>query len=79
VTLDQFSLVSENVSGIPGDNFTINIELFPQTFKNVELLRQSWIVSNVTLPGGQPMSSGLLSDTLPQRYTLFLDLMYTER
>jgi hypothetical protein len=38
VTQDQFSLVSEKVSGIPKGNFTINIELFRQTFTNVGLL-----------------------------------------
>jgi hypothetical protein len=48
VTQDQFSLVSEKFSGIPEGNFTINIELFRQTFTNVELLRQNWIVSKVT-------------------------------
>ena len=41
VTQDQFKQVSKKVSTIPEDNFTINIELFRQTFKNVELLRQS--------------------------------------
>jgi hypothetical protein len=79
VTQDQFSLASENVSGIPGDNFTINIELFRQTSTDVELLSQSWIVSKVTLPEGEPISSGLQSDSLPLRHTLFLNLMYTEQ
>ncbi len=43
VTQDQFSLVSEKVSGIPEDNFTIIIELFRQNFTNVELLRYNHI------------------------------------
>jgi hypothetical protein len=48
--------VSEKVFGIPEDNFTINIELFLQAFKNVELLRQSWKVSKAALPGREPLS-----------------------
>jgi hypothetical protein len=39
VTQDQFSLVSEKVSGIHEDNFTVNIELFWQNVICVELLR----------------------------------------
>jgi hypothetical protein len=39
VTQDQFTQVSKKVSDIPEENFTINIELFRQTFTNVELLR----------------------------------------
>jgi hypothetical protein len=39
VTQDQFSLVSEKVSGIHEDNFAINIELFRQNVTCVELLR----------------------------------------
>ena len=38
VTQVQFSLVSEKVSGIPEDNFTINIKLFQQNFTFIELL-----------------------------------------
>jgi hypothetical protein len=38
VTQDQFSLVLKKDSGIPADNFNINIEVFRQTFTNVELL-----------------------------------------
>jgi hypothetical protein len=53
LTQDLFSLVSEKVSFIPEDNFTTIIELFGQTFTNVELLRQSWIVSKVTPPGSE--------------------------
>ncbi len=34
---DQF--IKEEVSGIPEDNFSINIELFWQTFTCIELLR----------------------------------------
>jgi hypothetical protein len=41
VTQDQFTQVSKKVSDIREENFTINIELFRQTFTNVELLRQS--------------------------------------
>jgi hypothetical protein len=77
VTQDQFNLASKKVSGIPEDNFSTNIELFRQTFTNVELLRQNWIVSKVTLPGREPTFSGLHSDTLPLRHTLFLILIYT--
>ncbi len=39
VTQDQFTQVSKKVSDIPEENFTINVELFRQTFTNVELLR----------------------------------------
>jgi hypothetical protein len=38
VTQDQFSLVSEKDSGIPEDNFKINIDLFRLTISSVELL-----------------------------------------
>jgi hypothetical protein len=51
VTQDQFTQVSKKVSDIPAENFTINIELFRQTFANVELLRHSWKVSKAALPG----------------------------
>ncbi len=43
VTQDQFSLVSKKDSGIPDDNFNINIEVFRQNFTNVELLRYKTI------------------------------------
>jgi hypothetical protein len=39
VTQDQNTQVSNKVTDIPEENFTINIELFRQTFTNVELLR----------------------------------------
>jgi hypothetical protein len=39
VTQDQNTQASNKVSDIPEENFTINIELFRQTFTNVELLR----------------------------------------
>jgi hypothetical protein len=39
VTQDQNTQVSKKVSDIPEENSTINIELFRQTFTNVELLR----------------------------------------
>ncbi len=39
VTQDQFSLVSKKYSGIHEENCNINIEVFRQTFTNVELLR----------------------------------------
>jgi hypothetical protein len=48
VTQDQFSLVSKKDSGIPKDNLNKNIEVFRQTFTNVELLRYKHI-SNVKL------------------------------
>ena len=69
VTQDQFTQVSKKVSDIPAENFTINIELFRQTFTNVELLRHSWKVSKAALPGREPRLSGLQSDTLPLRHT----------
>jgi hypothetical protein len=50
VTQDQFTQVSKKVSEIPAEDFTINIELFLQTFTNVELVRQNWIISKVTSP-----------------------------
>ncbi len=71
VTQDQFTQVPKKVSDIPAENFTINIKLFRQTFTNVELLRQNWIVSKVTSPGRKPRFSNLLSDALPLRHTLF--------
>jgi hypothetical protein len=43
VTQDQFTLVSKKDSGIPKDNFNKNIEVFRQTFTNVELLRYKHI------------------------------------
>jgi hypothetical protein len=54
VTQDQYALVSEKVFGTPEDNLTKNIELFGQTFTNVELVRQSWKASKATLPGREP-------------------------
>jgi hypothetical protein len=69
VTQDQFT---------QAENFTINIKLFRQTFTNVELLRQNWIVSTVTSPGREPRYSNLLSDALPLRHTLFLIFNYIE-
>jgi hypothetical protein len=72
VTQDQFTQVSKKVSDIPAEDFTINIELFLQTFTNVELVRQNWIVSKATSPGREPRFSDLLSDALPLRHTLFL-------
>ncbi len=78
VTQDQFSLVSEKVSGIPKGNFTINIEPFRQTFTYVELLRQNWIVSKGTPPGRELTYSGLNSDTLPLRHTLFFGSLDNE-
>ncbi len=58
VTQDQFTQVSKKVSDIPDENFIINIELFRQTFINVELLRQNCIVSKAASPGREPRSSG---------------------
>jgi hypothetical protein len=78
VTQDQFTQVSKKVSDIPAENFTINIELFRQTFTNVELLQQNWIVSKVTSPGREPRFSNLFSDALPLRHTLFLISDYIE-
>ncbi len=78
VTQDQFSLVSEKASGILEGNFTINIKLFLQTFTNVELLRQNWIVSLGTSPRREPKFSDLVSYTLPRRHTLFLIQVYIE-
>jgi len=72
VTQDQFTQVSKKVSDIPAENFIINIELFRQTFTNVELLPQNWIVSKATSPGREPRFSSLLSDALPLRHALFL-------
>ncbi len=43
VTPDQFSLVSKKDSGIPKDNFNINIKVFRQIFTNVELLHYKHI------------------------------------
>jgi hypothetical protein len=44
VTQDQFTQVSSKiVSDIPAEDFTINIQLFLQTFTNVEFVRQNWI------------------------------------
>jgi hypothetical protein len=68
----ELLLIQENVYGIPEDNFTINIELLRHSFSNVELFRQSWIVSKETPPGREPTSSGLPSDTLPLCHTFCL-------
>ncbi len=78
MTQDQFTQVSKKVSDIPAEDFTINIELFLQTFTNVELVQQNWIVSKVTSPGREPRFSNLLSDALPLRHTLFLIYEYIE-
>jgi hypothetical protein len=43
VTQDQFRLVSEKVSDILEDNYTINIELFQLNFLCVKLLRYKHI------------------------------------
>ncbi len=43
VTQDQFSLVSKKDSGSHEDNCIKNIEVFQQTFTNVELLRYKHI------------------------------------
>jgi hypothetical protein len=72
VTQDQFSLVSEKDSGIPEDNFIKNIELFPQTFTNVELLQQILNISKLTPPGCEPTPSDLHSNALPLRHIFFL-------
>ncbi len=72
VTQDQFTQVSKKVSDIPAEDFTINIELFLQTFTNVELVQQNWIVSKATSTGREPRFSELRSDALPLRHTLFL-------
>jgi hypothetical protein len=72
VTQDQFSLVSEKDSGIPEDNFIINIELFQQTFTNVELLRQRLNISKLSPPGPDPTLSDLHSNALPLRHIFFL-------
>jgi hypothetical protein len=69
VTQDQFTQVSKKVSDIPAEDFTINIELFLQTFTNVEFVRQNWIVSKATSPGRESRFSDLLSDALPLRHT----------
>ncbi len=50
VTQDQFSLVSKKDSGIHADNCKKNIEVFRQTFTNVELLRRRLNVSKLTPP-----------------------------
>ncbi len=73
MTQDQFTQVSKKVSDIPAEDLTINIELFLQTFTNVELVRQNWIVSKATSPGRKPRFTYLLSDALPLRHTLFLN------
>ncbi len=78
VTQDQFTQVSKKVSGIPEENFTINIELFRQNFSNVEILRQKWIDWKVTSPGRELLSSDLHSSTLPLRHTFFLIQEHTE-
>jgi hypothetical protein len=78
VTQDQFTQVSKKVFDIPAEDFTINIELFLHSFKNVELVRQNWFVSKATTPGREPRFSDLLSDTLPLRHTLFLIYEYIE-
>ncbi len=72
VTQDQFTQVSKKFSDIPAEDFIINIELFLQTFTNVELVRQNWIVSKATSPGREPRFTDSLSDALPLRHTLFL-------
>ncbi len=72
VTQDQLTQVSNKFSDIPAEDFTINIELFLQTFTNVELVRQNWIVSKATSPGREPRFSYLFSNALPLRRTLFL-------
>jgi hypothetical protein len=54
VTQGQFTQVSKKVSDIPEENFTKNIEVFRQTFTNVELLRQMLNVSKLTPPGREP-------------------------
>ena len=64
--------MSKKVSDIPAENFTINIKLLRQTFTNVELLRQNWIVSKATSPGLEPRFSSLLSAALPLRHALYL-------
>jgi hypothetical protein len=41
MTQDQNNRVSKKVFSIPDNNFTTNIELFRQTFTDVELLRRA--------------------------------------
>jgi hypothetical protein len=57
VAQDQFTQLSKKVSDIPEENFTKNIEVFRQTFTNVELLRQMLNVSKLTSPGREPWFS----------------------
>ncbi len=72
VTQDQFTQVSKKVSDIPAENFTINIELFRQTFTNVELLRQSWKVTKAALPGAN-LGFQVYNPTLYHCATLLYD------
>ncbi len=78
MTQDQFTQVSKKFSDIPAEDFTINIELFLQTFTNVELIRQNWIVSKAPSPVRELRFPDVLSDALPLRHTLFLFLEYIE-
>ncbi len=69
--------MSKKVFDIPAEDFTINIELFLQTFPNVEVVQQNWIAW-ITSPGREPRFLDLLSDALPMRHALFLIKEYIE-
>ncbi len=51
VTQDQKTQVSKKVFDIPTENFTKNIELFRQTFTNVELLDRTGLSQKQHHPG----------------------------
>ena len=61
---DQFSLVSEKVSGIPEDNFTIKIELFRNSSKNVDTISTELDFLKSNTIWAQTYILSLLSDTL---------------
>jgi hypothetical protein len=74
VTQDQFSLVSKKDSGSHEDNCNKNIEVFRQTFTNVEVLRQRLNVSKLKAPGRELSSSEQQSIALPLRHTYLVKL-----
>jgi hypothetical protein len=64
--------VLEKDSGTSEDNIIKNIELFRQTFTNVELLQQILNISKLTPPGREPTPSDLHSNALPLCHISFL-------
>ncbi len=69
-----FAINAMLTSNILDDNY----QSYSNFLTNVELLRQSWIVSKVPTSGNDPQFLEIHSTTLPLRHTLIVNYVYTE-